>query len=98
MKGQISLGEDAKIIHINLEPSFGDHVSKDVVHEGLKCRWCIAEAKEHDNGFKESKGGDECRFPLIGFPDINVVVPPTDVKLGAKGGVFHVVNEFRDER
>ena len=88
---------DAEVIHINLKPSFRDHISKDVVHECLKRGWGIAEPKEHYGGFKESEWGDECSFPLIGFPNLNVVVPPVDVKCGEQGGVFHVINEFRNK-
>ena len=77
--------------------SFNNHVSKDIIHKGLKCWWGIAEAKEHDCGFKEAKGSNECCFPLVKFPDVNVVIPPSDVELHEKGGVFHIVNKFRDK-
>ena len=88
---------DAKIIHVDLKPSLGNHIGKDVVHECLECGWGIAEPGEHDCGFKESERRDERSLPLVCFPNSDVVVPPTDVKLGEQGGIFHVVDEFRDK-
>ena len=81
-----------QIIHVNLEPSLGDHVGKDVIHERLKGRRGIAEAKEHHGRFVESERGDECCFPLILLPDANVVIAPSDIKLGEQCGVFHIIN------
>ena len=68
-----------------------------MVHECLKCGGSIAKSKEHDSGFKESHRGDECSFPLVLFPNADVVISPLDVKLGEQGGFFHVINEFWDE-
>ena len=86
-----------QIVHIDLEPFFSDHVSKDVIHKCLKSWWGIAKTKEYDSGFKEAKGSDECGLPLIFFPDADVVVSPLDIKLGKESGVLHIVNQFRDE-
>ena len=80
------------------KPSFRNHICEDMIHEGLKGRWSIAEAKEHDRRFIETKGGDERCFPLILLFDVNVVVTPTDVEFGEQGGLLHVINQFRDER
>ena len=63
-----------QVVHVDLEPSLGDHVGEDVVHECLEGRRGIAEAKEHHGGFVESKRGDECCLPLVFLPDVNVVV------------------------
>ena len=65
---------DAEIIHINLKPSFRDHVSENVVHEHLECRQRITEAEEHYCGFKESKWSDKHGFPLISLTNSNVIV------------------------
>ena len=54
-----------QVIHIDLEPSFGDHVSEDMVHERLKGWGSVAKAKEHYGGFKETKRCDEHRFPFV---------------------------------
>ena len=97
VKGKVPLSMDAKIVHINFKPSFSNHISEDVIHKCLECGWGIVEAEEHYCGFKEPEGSDECSLPLISLMDSNVVVPPTNIKLGKKGGVLHVINEFRDK-
>ena len=66
---------DAEVIHIDFEPLLCDHIGENMVHEYLKRGWGIAKSKEHYGGFKESKGGDERSLPLIGFPNLDVVVP-----------------------
>ena len=88
---------DAKIVHINFKLLFSDYISTDVIHEYLECGWCITEAKGHYCGFKEPEGSDECSFPLICLTELNVVIPPMDIKLGKEGRVIHVINEFRDK-
>ena len=52
---------------------------------------------EHHGRFIESKRGDECCLPLIFFPNSNVVIAPTNIKLSEQSGVFHVVDQLRDE-
>ena len=83
---------NTEIIHIDLKPLFCNHVSEDVVHKCLKCWWGIAETKEHDSGFKETKGSDKCGFPLILFVNANVVVSPSHIKLGEQSGILHVID------
>ena len=97
MEGEIVFGVDTNIIHIDLQPFFHYHVSKDVVYESLKGRWCIAESKEHYGWFKESEGGDEGGLPLIFLTNEDVVVAPLNVELHEEGGIFHIINELRDE-
>ena len=70
-----------QVVHIDLEPSLGNHVSKDMIHEHLKGQRGLAEAEEHDSGFKETERGDKCGLPLILLLDVNVVVAPS-VTLG----------------
>ena len=41
--------------------------------------------------------GDEGHFPLVSILDMNVVVPPSDVKLGEDLGVFYLVDEVLDQ-
>ena len=86
-----------QIVHINLEPSFGNHVSKDMVHERLKGRRGITEAKEHDGGFEETERGDECCLPLIFLPNANVLIAPSNIKLSEQSRVLHVVDQLRNE-
>ena len=81
-----------QVVHVDFEPTFGDHVSEDVVHERLKHRRGIAKAKEHHGGFIESERGNECCLPLVFFPDTNVVIAPLDIELGEQHRVFHIID------
>ena len=81
-----------QVVHVDLEPSLGNHVGEDVVHERLKGRRGIAKAKEHHGGFVESERGNECCLPLVFLLDTNVVIAPPDIKLGEQCRVFHVIN------
>ena len=80
-------GVDEEIIHIDDEPSFGNHIVEGVVHKSLKSGRGIGEPKEHDGGFKESFVDDEGCFPLVTILDSYVVVPPPNVKLGEDLGI-----------
>ena len=97
VKGEVILGVDSQVIHIDLEQFFGEHICENIVHECLEGGWGIAEAEEHDHGFKKSHWGDEGGFPLVLFSKVDVVVAPSYVKHGEYGGIFHVVDEFRDK-
>ena len=88
---------DAEVIHIDFKPTFCNHTGENVVHECLEHGWGIAKPEEHYSGFKESKGSDECSLLLICLPNLDVFVPPADVKLGEQGRVFHVIDEFRNK-
>ena len=80
MEGGIG-GVDEEVIHIDNEPSFGDHVAEGVVHKALEGGGGIGEAEEHDGGFKESLVSDEGRLPLMTVLDSYVVIPPSYVEL-----------------
>ena len=83
---------DAQIIHVDFKPFFQDHVCEDMVHKCLKSWWSIAETEKHDCGFVETKGSDECSFPLILFVNANVVISPPYIEFGREGGILHVIN------
>ena len=87
-----------QVIHIDLEPSFGDHIGENMIHERLKSRRSVTEPKEHYSGFKEAERSDERCFPLVFFPDANVIITPSNVKLGEQCRVLHIVDQFRDDR
>ena len=82
MEGESAIGVDAKVIHIDLQPEFCNHISKDMIHESLECGWSITEAEEHNCWFKQAKGSDESCFPLVQFLDGNVVISPSNVEFG----------------
>ena len=69
-----------QVVHIDLEPSFGNHIGENMIHECLKRRRSVAEPKKHDSGFKEAERGDERCFPLVFLPDANVVITPSNIK------------------
>ena len=69
-----------------------------MVHERLESRWSIAESKEHDGRFKESKRSDKCSFSLVFFANANIIKSPPDIEFGENCGVLHIVNQFRDKR
>ena len=98
VEGKVILGVNTHVVHIDLEPFLSNHVHTDVVHKCLEGGRCIGEAKEHNCWFIESQGGDEGCFPLVFFSQPDVVISPLYIELGEEGGVFHVVNEFWDER
>ena len=81
-----------QVVHVDLEPSLSDHVGEDMVHECLKGRRGITEAKEHYGGFIESERGDERCLPLVFLSNTNVVITPSDIKLGEQRGVFHIID------
>ena len=91
-------GGDEEIIHIDNKPSFGDHVSEGVVHKPLKCSGGVAEAKEHNRGFKEFIVSDESCLPLVTIFDVDVVIPPMNIKVSEVVGVFQLVHKVGDER
>ena len=98
MAGSFSMGlwiwgGNEKVVHVDDEPSFSDHVSEGVVYESLECSGGVAKAEEHDGGFKESFVHDEGRFPLMTILDADIVVSPTNVKLSVVVSVFQLVHE-----
>ena len=80
-------GVDEEIIHIDDEPSFGNHVAEGVIHKSLKSGGGVGKSKEHDGGFEESLMGDEGRFPLVTILDSYVVVPPPNIELSEDLGI-----------
>ena len=75
-------GEDEKVVHIDDQPSFCNHVPEGVVHKLLECGWGVGKPKEHDCWFKKAFMGDKGGFPLVTIFDVDIVITPSDVKLG----------------
>ena len=73
-------GGDEEVIHVDDKPSFSNHISEGVVHELLKHGRGVAEAKEHDSGFKEPFVGDKDCLPLMTILDMDVVILPANFK------------------
>ena len=90
-------GENEEIVHVDDEPSFGDHVPEGVIHEVLECGWGVGKPKEHDCWLEKPFMGDKGGFPLVTVFDADVVVTPSDVKLGKQLGVFELIDEIGDK-
>ena len=86
MEGSVG-GVDEEIIHVDYEPSFGNHVAEGVVHESLEGSGGVGEAEEHYGGFEESFVGDEGCLPLMTVFDSYIVILPPYVELGEDLGI-----------
>ena len=86
MEGGVG-GVDEKIIHIDDEPSFGNHVMEGVVHESLEGGGGVGEPEEHNGGFEEPFVSDKGGLPLVTVFDSYVVVPPPNIKLSEDLGI-----------
>ena len=90
-------GEDEEVIHVDDEPSLGNHIPEGVVHESLECSRGVIKTKEHDCRFEKPLVGDESRLPLVSVLNVNIIVSPSNIKLGKVPGVFEFVDKVRDE-
>ena len=52
MKRDGATGMDTKVVHIDLEPFFCNHIREDVIHERLEDGGSIAKTKEHNSRFE----------------------------------------------
>ena len=86
-------GEDEQVIHVNKEPSFGDHVLEGVVHEPLESGWGIHHPEEHDHGLEEPSMGGKCPLPLVSILDLYIVISPSDIELGKQLCFLEFVEE-----
>ena len=96
MEGGVG-GVDEEVIHIDDEPTFGNHVAERVVHESLKSGRGIGKPKKHDSGFEQSFVGNEGCLPLVAIFDSYIVVSPANVKLGEDFGISQFIYEVGDE-
>ena len=88
---------DKKIVHVDNEPSFCNHIVKEVIHELLKGGGGIGKTKEHYGQFKESFMSDKSGLPLVPVFDMDIVIPPTDIELGEDLCSLEFINKIRDE-
>ena len=90
-------GINEEVDHVNDKPSFCDHITKGVIHEVLESGRRIGETKEHHSGFKESLMGDEGGFPLMSIFDSDIIVSPSNVKLGEDFCPLKFIDEVRNK-
>jgi hypothetical protein len=62
-----------------------------VIHEALEGSGTVAHAEKHDSWFKESVARFKGGFPLVFFPDSNIVISPANVKFAK---YFHALQVF----
>ena len=72
---------DEEIVHVDDEPSFGNHITEGVVHETLEGGGGVGEPEEHHGRFEQSLVSNKGCFPLVTVFDSYIVVSPPDVKL-----------------
>src|SRR6266436_480001 len=92
------LREDEDVIQVDTDYTLRDQILEYLVHHGLESGWAVGETKEHDQGFENSSVCAESGLPLITFLDADVVVSPSDIKLGEVARTPESVNEVRDEQ
>ena len=57
----------------------------------------VGKAKEHDRGFEEAFGHKKGSFPFIPWLNLDIVVPPSDIKLSEEGAAAEAVNGLGNE-
>ena len=88
---------DKKIVHIDNEPSFCDHIMEGVVHELLEGGGGVGKTKEHYSWFKKSFVGDKGDFPLVSILDLDIVISPVNIEFGEDFRSLEFVDKVRDE-
>ena len=90
-------GVDEEVIHVDNEPSFGNHIAEGVVHKPLEGGGGVGESEEHHGGFEEPLMGNEGGFPLVAVLDSYVVVSPPNIEFGEDLSVSQLIYEVGDE-
>ena len=80
------------VVHVDVKPSFADHISKDVVHHSLERSWGVAQSEEHYCWFEQSFVCFERCFSLVAVFNAYVVVFRAYVHLGEPGISFDLVD------
>ena len=76
------LGGNENVIHIDEYKSCVDEIPEESIHHRLEHCRRVGKTKEHHQRFKHSSVHFEGGFPFIAFLDLNIVISPTDIKLG----------------
>ncbi|KAF9812584.1 hypothetical protein IEO21_06106 [Rhodonia placenta] len=73
-------------------------IQEDVIHHCLEGRGEIGEAEEHHQVFVQSPVRYKGRLPFVTGFDPDVVVPPSDIKLGEERSTAELIHHFGDQR
>ena len=90
-------GVDKEVIHVNNEPSFGDHIMEGVIYKVLEGGRGVGETEEDYSWFEEPFMSDERSFPLMSIFDSDIVIPPSDVKLSEYLCPLEFIDEIRNK-
>ena len=85
--------EDVADVHPYKDPQV---VSKDIIHDALERRWCVTEAKEHNNPLEGTKLRVEGGFLDIFVVDLYLVEPTNKVNFRKYGGTLQCTQDGLD--
>ncbi|GBG81560.1 hypothetical protein CBR_g32551 [Chara braunii] len=76
------LAENQDVVEVNNNKPV-ELMAKNLVHEALKCGWCIRKTEGHNDEFVQPITCLECSFVLVARINFNLVVARFEVDLGA---------------
>ena len=79
------LGKNQNVIQINKHKKV-NHVTQNIIYQGLKNSWGISESKGHHLVLIVSRGGVKSCLPLITLSDANEVISIAKVQLRKSWG------------
>jgi hypothetical protein len=91
------LCKDEDVIQVDTDHTLGDEILENVIHHSLKGGRAVSETEEHHQRFKESLVGAECSLPFIIFFDMDIVVPPSAIKLGKVSCALEMIDKIGNE-
>src|SRR6266567_4235606 len=96
---KVVFGGDENVIHVSLDvfPVPGFNWSKQFVHHSLESGRGVPQTKIHYHWFVLSQWCFERSFELVTFFYSDVMVPPSDVKLGEQGFSVELLDQWCDE-
>ena len=74
--------ENHDVVHVDNNLSSIDEVAEEVVHYGLESGEGVGKAEEHHERFEKPSVHLECHLPFIAILHLDVVIAPSDIKLG----------------
>ena len=69
------------VIHVDGYMTLINEIFENDIHHCLEGSRAVGEAKEHDQGFKETSICQEGSFPLVSLSDFYVVISPSYIQL-----------------
>jgi hypothetical protein len=91
------LCKDEDVIQVDASYTLGDENLENVIHHGLEGGWAVSETEEHHQRFEKSSVGAECSLPFITFLNVDIVVPPADIKLGEVACASETIDKVGNE-